>query len=337
MNGDDCKEEHQQTLVISEVLRSSILDINIEWPICRYLYNSRRNEISIKPKPTFIELLSILDGWNEHNEIAIDGMNGTGKSTLASSMNRTYVKVNSLAPRVTTGSNYNFDIVKSFEYMMLQQSTRCVNVCWDRCAYSNLIFYYVHQLMFHYQERPIPTEETEVYLFLNNMAHSTNLLETITFVESIKSVPTIFLVCRDLKYIACSLQHRNSLNDVYNSKEYNYQMAQYHVYKYFANILKYPLFDISEIANYGITLGDLQQSIRRKIDVSLKRKFSEINNDDYDDDNNNHHHNGDDTKPASSSSKTASIVLPDLQSAENLYKDLVGINDDFLVYQYSKK
>jgi hypothetical protein len=307
--------DHNKETKIPENLKSAILEVDTKWPICRYLDNSRRNVAPpMKAKPSFDELLSVLDGWSNFNEIAIDGMNGTGKSTLATSMNnRKYLKINFIAPHVTSGSNYNFDILKSYEYMMLQQSTTCENVCWDRCCYSNLIFYYVHQLMFHYREREIPMDESEVYLFLNNMATSTNLLETITFIESIKHVPIIFIVCKNLKYISISLQNRNSINDIYNSKEYNYQIAQYHVYKYFATILKCPLFDISEIAEYNVTLGDFQQAVRRKVD-SKKRKFHDIDG-----------------------TVESSIRLPDLTASTQLYNDITGISDDFMVYQYSNK
>lgn len=303
-----------------ERLKAQILATTITWPVCRFLDGSKRNyydsaTAATRSTPALEQLLSTLDGWDAYNEIAIDGMNGTGKSTLASSMKRRrYLKINSLCPRITSGSNYNFDIIKSLEYMMLQQSTSCKNVVWDRCCYSNLIFYYVHQLMYYYRKQPIPEEDeaTEVYLLLNNMATATNLLETITFVESIKHVPTVFFVCKNLRYIAYSLQKRNGVNDVYNSKEHNYQIAQYHVYKYFATILKAPLFDISELATmYNITLGDIHQAIRRKLDV---KRTSE-----HDDE------------------SSSSIILPDMSASERLNNALKVMDDDIMIYHYSRK
>lgn len=254
------------------------------------------------------ELVRALDGWDRYPEIALDGANGTGKSHLARHLNRTYLKINDLAKRVTCGSEYNHSPIRSLEYMMLQHCTEALNVCWDRCRYSNLIFYYVHQLMYRYRGVELPLDERVVYPILNEIAVATNLLETVTFLESEKRVPTLFLVNRNLIHVALSLMRRGGLNDLYNAKEYNYQAAQYLVYKYFGKLLNCPVFDLADMIDETFTLGDLQQIIRHKIDVPVKTTEAAV-----------------------------VVSTPDLRAADTLAERLSEINDDVLVYTYSAK
>lgn len=255
-------------------LKTALLNIDVGWSECSYSDRSRRIAVRTFPSTDgpihgIAELLQPLDGWDELPEIAVDGMNGTGKSTLINSMNRHYLKVNELAPNVTNGSSYNYDVFKSIQYLTLPQMTECENVCWDRCCYSNLIFYFVHQLMFYYRDEVIPKEPEEVYLYMNNLAISVNLLQTVAFIESMKPSHVVFIVCSDLNLIGESLRNRECPNDVYNSKEHNYQMAQYHAYKYFGELLKMPTFDLAEVFRLGINLGEFHYLLKRKIDTKV--------------------------------------------------------------------
>lgn len=59
-----------------------------------------------------------MNGWSKLASISIDGMNGTGKSTLARSMNRTFVKTNTHCPDITSGSIYNYSPLRALDYMM---------------------------------------------------------------------------------------------------------------------------------------------------------------------------------------------------------------------------
>lgn len=258
---------------LTDESRQRIAETTSRWPICMYSRHSRRHDADSMRRPKLstvdqtIDMLVPLSGWNYFPEIAIDGMNGTGKSSLIRMLNRKYLKINEFAPHVTSGSSYNYDMIKSMQYMMLQPTSKCENVCWDRCCYSNLIFYYVHQLMYLYQDRTIPTDTTEVYMALNTIAVSTNLLQTLTMMENLKRMPTIFIVCRDFALIGEALRHRDTPNDVYNAKELNYQIAQYHVYRYFGEILKFPTFDLVDVFMLGLTLGDFHQLLKRHIDT----------------------------------------------------------------------
>lgn len=228
-----------------------------------------------KPTPTIDEMLSLLDGWNKYPSISIDGMNGVGKSSLVSNLNRRYVKVNLIDPDVTSGADYNFQPMKSMQYLMAAINMNVKNCVWDRCCYANLIFYFVHHLMNHYKRKLIPRDTNVVYGIFNNMAIDINLPNIITCIKNIYNIPTLFLVCSNIKMIANALKNRKTINDIYNAKEYNYQMAQYHAYCYFARILGYPVFDIMDFFRQHFTLGDMQQAIAIKIDIENKQPEDE--------------------------------------------------------------
>lgn len=213
-------------------------------------------------------MLDQLKGWSEYSEICIDGVNGCGKSSLIKRMNRRNLKINDIQPSITCGPEYNYQPLRSIEYLCMQQSIYCHFSVWDRCAYSNLIFYYVHFLMYEYRDGVIPQDFDSVLDKLNRLAIQTNLLQTINLMRSIKDIPILFLINSNIDVTACALLQRSGLNDIWNSKEYNYQMAQCHAYKYFAKILNAPLFDVVDflVANYNIS--EMQESIIKCVDVS---------------------------------------------------------------------
>lgn len=243
--------------------RRAVLVYAPKWPVCRYHPLSKRNG----PRRQYERDLDALDGWNRLRCISIDGMNGTGKSTLAASMNRWCLKINNHCPYVTKGARYNYSPLRSVEYVMHHAlyDTGDAYVVWDRCRYSNLIFAYIHYLMSVFEGRPMGNEN-EVILFLNNMALATGLFATVGYVESLcVDQPILFLVCRDLGLVAQSLLARGGANDAYNAKETNYQTAQYHVYRYFARLLNAPLIDLAT-RPAGETLSDLHRAIRSRVD-----------------------------------------------------------------------
>lgn len=213
------------------------------------------------------EALAELNGWSSCPEIAIDGTNGCGKSTLARSMNRAYLKINELMPRVTDGYGYNLSVFQSLEYMMFQQSVRATDVVWDRCRYSNLAFYYAHLLMHRFRDTGLPNDRAVAFEALNSFAAATNLAYTVATMEREKPVPVLFLVCRDLEMVALALHRRGTATDLSNAKERDYQLAQYFAYCYFGALLSYPVFDLSDLISERFTLGDLQQAIRDRVDV----------------------------------------------------------------------
>lgn len=250
-----------------------ILNLNVEWPICSYSHESRRNNrrrlLPKAVKRSDEQIFNQLNGWHKYPSIAIDGMNGVGKSSLISSLRRKYVKVNLIAPEVTSGSAYNIEPMKSLQYLMASININAVDCAWDRCCYANLMFYFVHYLMAKFKNQRMPSDINQIYAILNTMAIDVNLPSIVTFIKNIIKTPILFLVCSDISMISMALKHRKTPNDVYNSKEYNYQMAQYHVYCYFAQILDCVLIDINELFELGYTLGDIQEIIAEKVDIPV--------------------------------------------------------------------
>lgn len=295
-------------------------------PKCYYSINSRRkqdlDDITSTPRSTLTSTsklgnnirfqLEQLNGWNKFSEIAIDGQNGTTKSSISKNLNRKYLKINEIFPRVSCGSDYNHRPLKSIDYMFIQLMIKSENSIWDRCVYSNLIFYYVHHLMYKFAETSIPNDESIIWPILNNMALDTCLLDTLAYTQNKKSIPTIFLVCSNVDLIGESLRSRgintNSINDIWNSKEYNYQMAQYHVYRWFGKILQYPTFDIVDFFKEGLTVDDMHILIASKINTPAKNE------------------NDDNLK-----------FIPNLEKYD-AFEDIISMyNNDILIYEHSRK
>ncbi|AYP97932.1 guanosine monophosphate kinase [Mauternbach virus] len=311
----------------------SIINYNISMPKCDYSINSRRKQdldstLAPTTNPTMTTMapmskvktigsnirlqLEQLNGWNDFSEIAIDGQNGTTKSSISKTLNRKYLKINEIFPRVSCGSDYNHRPLKSIDYMFIQLAIKSENSIWDRCVYSNLIFYYIHHLMYKFANTSIPNDDSIVWPILNNMALDTGLLDTLAYTQSKKSIPTIFLVCSNVDLIGESLRYRGihtySVNDIWNSKEYNYQMAQYHVYRWFGKILNYPTFDIVDFFTDGLTVDDIHILISSKINTPQKNE------------------NDDNLK-----------YIPDVKKYDE-FEDIISMyNDDILIFEHSRK
>lgn len=268
---EDDDGDRKSTISRGELKR--IVNYSPSWPVCRYGSRSKRARSQGRRRRSVRTELDKMNGWSESASICIDGMNGTGKSTLARSMNRTYLKINTYCPDVTNGSSYNYSPLRALDYVMFHviYDTGDVPVVWDRCRYSNLIFAYVHHLMSVYGERPMPgPDDDEPVLYINNMALSTGLLATVTYVESLcaDKRPVLFIVNSDLCMVAQALLARGGANDAYNAKEYNYQMAQLHVYRYFARLLNAPLIDLNEMFDsFDLTLDEIHAEIRARVDI----------------------------------------------------------------------
>lgn len=236
-------------------------------------------------EPTLDQLLvqftRDLNGWSTYPMIAVDGMNGVGKTTLCNAMNRTYIKVNCIARDVSAGSDYNHDPIKALRYLWTHVNYKQPNpnesYVWDRCIFSNLIFYFVHYLM--ERARPLNGDCALMDMYLNELALQCNLMEIIRTIRATAKdtiCPTIFIVSSDIELVCNNLLHRNSLNDIFNYNQKDYQWAQYHAYRYFAKILGFPLVDIAKfmyaksdnIAGYN--LSDIQKFLRLCIDCPRK-------------------------------------------------------------------
>lgn len=270
-------------------IKKRLLDLQVDYPKCVYPENSRRNskkrtdgddaddvndlDVNTYPDKLSDYLKILLTGFNTSKIICIDGMNGTGKSTITSEINRRYCKINEYCPTVTAGADYNYYIMNALQYINYQifydLRDDDAAVVWDRDRYSNLRFYFVHYLMNEYRNCVMSIkDEHEVYEKLNTMALATHLLETLTYYEKQKpSPPTLVLVCSDLELLGHILMLRGGVSGTVMSKITNYQMAQYHVYRYFAKILNTPLLDIATVSRvYNVTLNTIQTLTMNYID-----------------------------------------------------------------------
>lgn len=241
-------------------------------------------------------LENTLKDWRQYRCIAIDGMNGTGKTTLCHSLERLYVKINEFSPETTHGSQYNYNPILGFEYLMLPRQIVAKNIpiVWDRCEWSNIIFYLVHALMSFYRHgknmAETPRETTNG--LLNSFAQDLNLLRSITYFEQFyrrdnAAMARLFLVCSNLDMIRHCMTDRSvadnnsfNANDLFNASFVNYQVAQLRVYEYMAKILPNTIcIDICDYVNDNFSLGDLQYVLKNAIDVpvnSTKRIRQEI-------------------------------------------------------------
>lgn len=214
-----------------------------------------------------------LADWHNELEIAIDGLSGGGKSTLIHSLNRTYQKVNNIAIPITQGSDYNHDPLKAMSYLFSQLVCSANEpVCWDRSAYSNLIFHYVHLLMAHYLERDIDVRDLATnFRILNSFAQDLHLIDTLDVTTQHKPMRILFIVNTDLEIAGINLMQRGTLNDLYNAKEHNYLAAQCLVFMWFAEILKAPCIDLNACEfNDSFTLADLHTLLREKLNYDRR-------------------------------------------------------------------
>lgn len=289
------------------ILQNSVLNCNIPWPEVSYSKISRRNDI-IPDSSNILELIQRLDGYKDHPVVAIDGQNGTTKSTFCNSLRRMYIKVNNLAPDITQGPTYNVSILRSIEYLLLQLKTTATDSIWDRCPYSNIIFYYVHYLMSKFKDTPIPASSESVWPIFAILAQNTNLSDTLHFCKTISNIPTIFFVCRDINYISRSMQRRavetNSVTDLWNCKEFNYQMAQYHAYVWFGKLLDYPVFDLRDFFDNGFSINEMHVIIASKLDKTPKNP---------------------------------TCTVPDRCHSQQLIDKIEQLGDDILIYNQSRK
>lgn len=367
------------TSSLSMASKKAILNYHVPWPICQFHPQSKRarkilmsssssSSSSLLSESLFenaFRMKSIFDklkGWCDKSEIAIDGMNGTGKTSLCRMMNnRIYCKINehpSMSRQqkdgsITSGSDYNYKPINCIEYAMLQSLTRVKKsssssssavgkgVVWDRYIYSNLVFYLVHQLMAVYGNRDVPKDSSKVYPFLNDFAVATNLYNTIDYMRSVKSIPLLILVNSNLESVALAMTRRGGLNDITNAKEYNYQRAQEHCFRYIGRILGAVVIDVGEFVGVRkidgkfTTLGDVQDELIKRLDyrrnVELKHlvpvTLLKVDNSSDDDD---------DDGARSECRLEDILVFPERFSA-NVIAEYNKSANDTLIYNHSLK
>lgn len=347
-------------LKISGNKKRQIQELTIPTLLVTYHPLSVRNKRK-KQESTILlsELMETTKKWQTYRSIAIDGMNGTGKTTLAKSLERFYIKINEFCPETTHGSEYNYNPIMSFEYLTFPRQIKAQDMyfIWDRCEWSNTIFYLVHALMSLYRSQASDTSLLTdsmanvsiqtINSQLNAIAQDTNLVKSIQYFEQFyhqdNSVSArLFLVCSNLDMIRECLTNRAlkcddtkfSPNDLFNASFVNYQLAQLYVYKYMASLLPNTIcIDICDYVNDNFSLGDLQYVLKNMIDIprnsqsAMREKIrkSKVGIAEFILSREEHHEND-----------SCKCIQCAIKATNSLHK-FININEDHVIFNYSCK
>lgn len=236
--------------------------------------SERKTPIQLMLTKTPDQIFEQLQSFKNAPEIAIDGMSGVGKSTLLNKMHRRCVKINEHCPETTQGSSYNISPIRTIDYLLFSTESYGHNIVWDRCSFSNLIFYIVHELMSVYKNNMIPDDFNLVLPHIIHFIQITGLEYVFKFILARKRVPTLFLVNCDLKLVQETLCRRNEQNDQYNATQFNYQMAQMHAYTFIALWKNDPIIDVAYWHHtYNLSIDDIQELIVRAIDDNCNNEI----------------------------------------------------------------
>lgn len=257
--------------------KEDLCRLDIPYPHVTYPINSRRDVCELKlGQDRIYKFLNSLVGWSNYKYISIDGMNGTGKSTLCSKMVRTYTKVNKRHPFLTKNNTHNFKPDMSMHYLIL--NVDFIDLCQDQDEYfvgdrspiSNIAYLIVQHLMCAFQDKDFPlTMDYDVISILNNFTMNTGLLKVISMIRyAMKGA--MFIICSDIEYITQIMAKRgsdtNTLSDLLYCSKFNYQQAQVFAFKYLAGIMNVPILDLKDVFDNNISLNVMFNSIIKKVD-----------------------------------------------------------------------
>lgn len=222
------------------------------------------------PKVGLSDALDLIPNYNDIPEIAIDGVCGTGKTTLLNGSNRMVVKINNVTPDISQGSSYNIAPHHTLLYALnhLVVNPKCV--IWDRSPFSNLAWQLINPLMATFKDvsnfRDLTYEKC--YDQMYTLASYVSYKETLETICDIKKIPTLFLINTNYPKMIEILNkraiERESLNDALYCQNARYCILQSIVYKFTAQILGMPCFDIGPHLDH-YTIADISTNLLRKI------------------------------------------------------------------------
>lgn len=244
---------------------------NPNMPILYYSISSVRADQPAPKTPAkqISDFMERLKEWSSKKYIAIDGMNGTGKSTFCQMTNRAVTKINLRNPSVTKDNRYNFEPEYSMTYLLknvlfFEEIQKCsdVYIISDRCSISNIIYLVAQQLMAAYGDTDIPRAENDPHVLgiINNVMLSTGLIKTLSAVKHTLD-GVFFVVSSNLEFITAQMINRGEPLDIIYSSKYNYQLSQVHAFKYFANMLDIPILDLDAILSIGLSIKSIYNNI----------------------------------------------------------------------------
>lgn len=250
-----------------------ILDLNFKWPSVFVGGKSAKRYLSKKDDIPFKDIHDILRSMGTSKSIAIDGMNGCGKSTTVNRMSkRIAIKVNNFCPETTKGSLYNIDPIRSMDYMFFQIAAKKDEyIVWDRSCLSNLIFYLVHFLMAYYNDNPIPHKFSEVQPLIYTWFVNNSMDKAIRMILAMdQHTKKIFLINSDLDMVGKMLLLRGEPNDVFNASKPNYQLAQMHAFKFFGQLSSDILcIDIADFIRNGHSIDYISNLLISYLNADL--------------------------------------------------------------------
>lgn len=176
---------------------------------------------------------------HEKLPICVDGTTCIGKSTFCDS---TY-KVNNYM----NTESYNTSPVVGMEYLLksIILAQNAIGKFIDRSPIANLVFQYVYYVMENYATSPrsyygLCCEYTEIH----------NLESVLSFIKGF-DLNIIILIDSNVELLQNRMQQRgiqnNSTGDSYKCSSKQYFVAQNEVYRYFGELMGYPVFNISEL------------------------------------------------------------------------------------------
>lgn len=226
---------------------------------------SRRNEE--QEQISLNDAIDKLPDMNSYPELAVDGTSGVGKTTLLQGSNRTYLKINNLYADIAHHNFYNVNPLISMDYAISQTLYEPKYAIWDRSPVSNLAWQLIHPLMAIFADRTDYTYE-DVFPHLTTLAQSISLLESLEMLQMLKPIPILFIINTNYKQmkklITNRAKHNKDVKDALYGVNYGYCIMQSYAYKYIADTMRMPLFDIGPHLN-KYSINEISTALLRKV------------------------------------------------------------------------
>lgn len=233
-------------------------------------FNGKSRRVAQEGIPDLKQKLSEIEDFNNYKECAIDGTCGTGKTTLLLSSNRRYQKVNLICPQITAHNNYNVNPLVSSEYALAQTDLGGEGNIWDRSPYSNIAWQIINPLISKFKQNATYQELTyeAVYPQILTLDVSMGIKAALEGIYFLRPVRTLFLINTNYPKMREIVVNRgiatNNIKDIGYGEFVRYCVLQSHVYRYIAELLKMPYFDIGPHLDYH-SMNEISICLLRKI------------------------------------------------------------------------
>lgn len=211
--------------------------------------------------------------------LEIDGICASGKSTFMTQDTRKQTKVNNVFSnisnhKVTTYYNYNVSPMHSFIYLIESKKlSEENNTVKDRSFLSNLVFYLVHTLIGAYKSNIIKGfEYDDALLFMTEYANHYELKTVANWLFSKKPTNIVFFINTQIDILKDRLYKRGvdtkNVSDIVASQNDIYLISQNHAYRFFAEYLNIPCFDLKQL-----NIGDYLDNYKGPNNIKFENPF----------------------------------------------------------------